>query len=207
MKKLVETTFKLNFGLRLCLLTAAGMLAVTLFLYFATSKDLGDSYGRAIYLINDLRIRIFPLFFASFYSVFILVVVTAAIAAISVLYSHKIAGPLFRIERNLDLIGSGDLTVNTRFRKTDQLFVLADELNATVRSLNHTVRASGDALEKVKRCEERLAALLEDDGCTEDALREAVFSLKRAVDTVRDVTSEIKTEGKPALRPRPRSFG
>jgi nitrogen fixation/metabolism regulation signal transduction histidine kinase len=119
------------------------MLAVTLFLYFATSKDLGDSYGRAIYLINDLRIRIFPLFFASFYSVFILVVVTAAIAAIPVLYSHKIAGPLFRIERNLDLIGSGDLTVNTRFRKTDQLFVLADELNAMVRSLNHTVRASG----------------------------------------------------------------
>jgi hypothetical protein len=50
----------------------------------------------------------------------------------------------------------------------------------------------------VKRCEERLAALLEDDGCAEDALREAVFSLKRAVDTVRSVTSEIKTEGKPA---------
>lgn len=198
MKKLVETTFKLNFGLRLCLLTAAGMLAVTLFLYFATSKDLGDSYGRAIYLINDLRIRIFPLFFASFYSIFILVVVTAAIAAISVLYSHKIAGPLFRIERNLDLIGSGDLTVNTRFRKTDQLFVLADELNAMVRSLNHTVRASGDALEKVKRCEERLSALLEDDGCGDVALREAVFSLKAAIEEVRSVTSKVKTEDKSA---------
>jgi len=169
MKNLVERTFKLDFGLRLCLLTAAGMLAVTLFLYYATSKDLGESYGHAIYLINDLKIRIFPLFFASFYSIFILVVVTAAIAAISVLYSHRIAGPLFRIERNLDLIGGGDLTVNTRFRKTDQLFVLADELNAMVRSLNHTARATGDALERVKRCEERVAALLEDDGCPEEA--------------------------------------
>ncbi len=198
MKNLLERTFKLNFGLRLCLLTAAGMLAVTLFLYFATSKDLGGSYGHAIYLINDLKVRIFPLFFASFYSIFILVVVTAAIAVISALYSHRIAGPLFRVERNLELIGSGDLTVNTRFRKTDQLFVLADELNAMVRSLNHTVRASGDALEKVKRCEERLETLLKDDGCAEDALREAVFSLKRAIDEVRDITSEIKTGDGPA---------
>lgn len=183
----------MDFGLRLCLLTAAGMLAVTLFLYYATSKDLGESYGHAIYLINDLKIRIFPLFFASFYSIFILVVVTAAIAAISVLYSHRIAGPLFRIERNLDLIGGGDLTVNTRFRKTDQLFVLADELNAMVRSLNHTARATGDALERVKRCEERVAALLEDDGCPEEALREAVFSLKGAIEELGGITSGVKT--------------
>lgn len=193
MKNLVERTFKLEFGLRLCLLTAAGMLAVTLFLYYATSKDLGDSYGHAIYLINDLKIRIFPLFFASFYSVFILVVVTAAIAVISVLYSHRIAGPLFRIERNLDLIGSGDLTVNTRFRKTDQLFVLADELNAMVRSLNHTARKAGDSLDRVGRCEERVFALLEDDGCSEEALREAVFSLRMAIEELGAITSEVKT--------------
>lgn len=193
MKNLVERTFKLEFGLRLCLLTAAGMLAVTLFLYYATSKDLGDSYGHAIYLINDLKIRIFPLFFASFYSVFILVVVTAAIAVISVLYSHRIAGPLFRIERNLDLIGSGDLTVNTRFRKTDQLFVLADELNAMVRSLNHTARKAGDSLDRVGRCEERVFALLEDDGCPEEALREAVFSLRMAIEELGAITSEVKT--------------
>ncbi len=193
MKNLVEKTFKLNFGLRLCLLTAAGMLAVTLFLYYATATDLGESYGHAIYLINDLKVRIFPLFFASFYTIFILVVVTAAIAAISVLYSHKIAGPLFRVERNLDLIGDGDLTVNTRFRRTDQLFVLADELNGMVRSLNHTVRSAGDALDRVKRCEDLLAALLEDDGCPEETLREAVYSLKKAIEELKGVSSDIKT--------------
>ena len=193
MKNLVEKKFKLKFGLRLCLLTAAGMLAVTLFLYYVTSKDLGDSYGQAIYLINDLKIRIFPLIFASFYSIFILVVVTTAIAGISVLYSHKIAGPIYRLEKNLELIGSGDLTVNTRFRKTDQLFVLADEINAMVRSLIHTVRASGEALSRVQRCEERIEALLKDDGCGGAELKEALFALKSAIDEVKGINTGIKT--------------
>lgn len=193
MKNLVEKTFKLNFGLRLCLLTAAGMLAVTLFLYYATSKDLGDSYGHAIYLINDLKIRIFPLIFASFYSIFILVVITTAIAVISVLYSHKIAGPIYRLEKNLELIGSGDLTVNTRFRRTDQLFALADEINAMVRSLNHTVRGYGEALSKVRRCEERIDGLLKDGGCGEGELREALLALKSAIDEVKGIDSGIKT--------------
>ncbi|MBI5586942.1 MAG: methyl-accepting chemotaxis protein [Deltaproteobacteria bacterium] len=193
MKNLVEKTFKLNFGLRLCLLTAAGMLAVTLFLYYATSKDLGDSYGRAIYLINDLKIRIFPLIFASFYSIFILVVITTAIAVISVLYSHKIAGPIYRLEKNLELIGSGDLTVNTRFRRTDQLFVLADEINAMVRSLNHTVRGYGEALLRVQRCEERIEELLKDGGCGEGELKEALLALKSAIDEVKGINSGIKT--------------
>lgn len=194
MKNLVEKTFKLNFGLRLCLLTSAGVLAVTLFLYLSTAKDLGDSYGHAIYTISDLKIRIFPLFFASFYSIFILVIVTGAIAGISVLFSHRIAGPIYRLEKNIELIGSGDLTVNTRFRKTDQLFALADEINSMVRSLNHTVRASGDALLKMQRCEERLAELLKNERCTEEELREALFALKSATDEVRGITSGINNK-------------
>ena len=99
---LLERSFKLKFGLKLCLLTIAGMAAVTLLLYFYTAGNLGGSYKEAIYTIYDLKIRIFPLVFASSYSIFILAVVTASIAVITVLFSHKIAGPLFRVERNLE---------------------------------------------------------------------------------------------------------
>jgi len=111
-----------------------------------------------------------------------------------VLYSHRIAGPLFRVERNMELIGGGDLTVNTRFRKTDQLFVLADELNSMVRSLNHTVRSATEALDRMKRYEDRLAALLDDKTTTEADLMEAAYTLKQSIEELRTICSAIKTE-------------
>lgn len=189
---LVKRAFKLKFGLELCVLTIAGMLAVTLFLYFVTSKDLGDSYGRAIYTIYDLKIRIFPLIFASFYSIFVLTLVTIAIALISVFFSHRIAGPIFRIEKSLELIGKGDLTVNTKFRGKDQLTGLADEINDMVRALNHSVRNSRDALFELQRCEERLEAFLRDKKASGREFEEALEAFRAAVESLKRSASNIK---------------
>jgi methyl-accepting chemotaxis protein len=147
--RLLERAFKIRFGLKLCLFTLLGGVAVVLFLYFSLARSLGGSYVEAIYTIYELKIRILPLIFASFYSILILGLVTAAIAVISVLFSHRIAGPMYRMEKNLDAIASGDLTVNTRFRGRDQLSTLADELNALVRSLNHTSRTVMDSAEEL----------------------------------------------------------
>lgn len=191
---LLEEDFKIKFGLRLCLLVITGMLAVTLFVYFVTSKSLGESYVKAIYTIYDLKIRIFPLIFASFYSIFILGVVTAAIAGISILFSHKIAGPIFRIEKNLELIGKGDLTVNTRFRGADQLSSLASEINAMVRALNHSARSCGDAIEEIKGCEERIILLLKEENPDEGELKRAAEALETAIDKLRKATSGIKVK-------------
>jgi methyl-accepting chemotaxis protein len=43
--------------------------------------------------------------------------------------SHRIAGPLFKLEQLLRLIGQGDLTVECHFRKNDELAGLGDALN------------------------------------------------------------------------------
>lgn len=191
---LFEKAFKLRFGVKLCLLTIAGVLAVTLFLYFITSRSLGGSYAQAIYSIHDLKIRIFPLIFSSFYSILILAVVTAAIALISMFFSHKIAGPMYRIARNLDLIASGDLTVNTKFRGNDQLVSLADEINGMVRALNHTVRNCGDALISVERCEQRLSALLEKEETGEKEIREGIDALRHSIRELKRSTSGIRVK-------------
>ncbi|MFQ5735614.1 MAG: hypothetical protein ACE5GY_01980 [Thermodesulfobacteriota bacterium] len=192
--RLLERDFKLKFGLKLCLLTIAGMAAVTLLLYSMTSRTLGGTYAEAIYTLYDLKIRIFPLIFASSYSIFILAVVTAAIAAISVLFSHKIAGPLFRVEKNLEVIGSGDLTVQTRFRGNDQLVALADEINEMSRSLNHTVRSTGDALALIEKGERTLRELLEDGGIERQEALAAAAELKAGVEEFKRALSTIKTD-------------
>lgn len=191
---LLERNFKLKFGLKLCLLTIAGMAAVTFLLYFYTASSLGGSYKEAIYTLYDLKIRIFPLIFASSYSILILAVVTISIAAISVLFSHKIAGPLFRVQRSLEEIGSGDLTVQTRFRGTDQLIALSGDINDMTRSLNHAARSLADASNRVAECEEDLTKLLETEPLDKGRLSEATGRLALAIELFNRTASAIKTE-------------
>lgn len=188
----VKRAFKLKFGLKICILTIAGMSAATFFIYLMTARSLGDSYGSAIYAIYDLKIRIFPLLFASFYSIFILALITGAIALISLFFTHKIAGPIFRIERNLEVISGGNLTVNTKFRGNDQLEALADDINSMARSLNHKVRSSRDALAEIERCEERLYALIKDSSSDDGEIARALSELKTGLEGLKKAASGVK---------------
>ena len=191
---LLDRAFKISFGLKLCLFTLLGGAAVVALLYLSLSRSLGDSYGSAIYTIYELKIKVLPLIFASFYSILILGLVTAAIAAISILFSHRIAGPMFRMEKNLETIASGDLTVATRFRGQDQLTSLADELNAMVRSLNHASRSAIESLETLRAAEDSLRALLDMDDPPENEVKAALASLRAAIEAINKTASGIKVK-------------
>jgi len=191
--KLLQRAFNLRFGLKLCLITLLGGAGLLALLYLSLDADVGGSYTQAIYTIYDLKLRILPLIFASSYSMLVLAVVAIAVAVISVLYSHKIAGPIFRLERNMEQIGSGDLTVSTRFRGGDQLSLLADDLNSMVRSLNHTARSATEALEAVRRSEDALKDLLAKEYPREEELRAAVDDLRRSLVELKRTVSNIRT--------------
>lgn len=192
-EKLFGRFFRLKFGMKVCALTVAGVFTLTFVTYLLISRGLGGTYAEAIYTIQNLRVRIFPLLFASFYSIFILAVVTGAIAAISVFFSHKIAGPLYRLERSLEAIGSGDLTVDTRFRGYDQLKALSTDINAMVRSLNHKYRSSNDALDAVEGRARALAAMLEAEHPDKEAVVRAVAELEAAMAELKRAVSVLKT--------------
>ncbi len=189
---LFESDFKLKFGIKFCVLAIAGVLSFTLTLHMILDKSLEGSYANAIYTMSDLKIRIFPLIFASFYSIFILGLITVALIVIALLYSHKIAGPIFRIEKNLEAIGWGDLTVNTKFRGNDQLMSLAEDVNTMVRALNHTVRGGTEAFEAISRAEERLSSLLEHENPSEEDLRKELGTLKGAIADLKRLTEGVR---------------
>ena len=189
---LFESDFKLKFGIKFCLLAIAGVLSFTLTLHLILDKSLEGSYANAIYTMSDLKIRIFPLIFAAFYSIFILGLITVALIVIALLYSHKIAGPIFRLEKNLEAIGWGDLTVNTKFRGNDQLMSLAEDVNTMVRSLNHTVRGGTDAFEAINRAHQRLSSVLERENPSEEDLRKELDVLKGAIAELKRLTEGVR---------------
>ncbi len=47
----------------------------------------------------------------------------------AILVSHRLAGPIYRLEKDLDRIAEGDYSVRIHFRKKDKLDPLAEKIN------------------------------------------------------------------------------
>lgn len=191
----IQRAAKLNFGVKVCVVAAAALVSLTMVLYSLTSKSLGGSYASAVYTIYSLKINMFSLVFASFYSILILGLVAAVTALLTLFYSHKIAGPIFRIEQNLDAIGQGDLTVKTKFRAGDQLTAAADELNAMVSALNGTVRTIDAAVREAEDAEKRLKEAVAKGRVSESEASGAVTALRASVEAVGKACSGVKLKG------------
>jgi len=77
----------------------------------------------------------------------------AYIVMLSLIFSHRIAGPVFKMKRSATLISHGDLTVNFALRRHDELIALSHELeNAII-----TLRASITSIQQ-NVCEYKAAA-------------------------------------------------
>ena len=67
----------------------------------------------------------------------------------SIFLSHKVAGPLFKIEKGLKRIGAGELGLRIRIRKGDKLHDLVREINNTTANMEKLVANVKDSTEKI----------------------------------------------------------
>ena len=77
--------------------------------------------------------------------------------------SHKIAGPVFALERRLDELASGNLAARLQFRQGDHFKETADKLNSTVDVLSEriaSVRLRAESLQQELGESESLAKLI-----------------------------------------------
>ncbi len=71
------------------------------------------------------------------------------IAIASIFLSHKIAGPLFKIERELKKIGAGDLGLRIRIRKGDELHSLVGEINKATANMERLLANIKGSTQKI----------------------------------------------------------
>jgi len=58
---------------------------------------------------------------------------------LAVFLTHRISGPVYHLISDLKMLGTGDLTVETKFRKHDRLKNVAGEFNAAVAGLRSVI--------------------------------------------------------------------
>ncbi len=130
---LFEHGYRLRFVLRLCLAFAAGAGALYAIFYFVLSRPLSGDYAGVFHALRNLSVFLRPVIALS---VFIYVLlVCGAIAALCVFGLHKIAGPLYRMERVMEAVREGAPTRTVAFREGDQIEPLARAINGWIGKL------------------------------------------------------------------------
>jgi methyl-accepting chemotaxis protein len=69
---------------------------------------------------------------------------------LAVFYTHRIAGPAYRIQQDLRKIGQGILTTRVKTRRRDQLKDLESEINKVTGELEHSVIQVKESLLKLE---------------------------------------------------------
>ncbi|MBI5328567.1 MAG: methyl-accepting chemotaxis protein [Deltaproteobacteria bacterium] len=190
----VELGFKFRFMLIFCLITFTAVFIASALFYFLTYRELSNNYGEAFFTIQSVKNMVFPLLFASIQSILLLGLASLAIAALSLFFSHKIAGPIYRFEKSMEAIGSGDLTHIVRLRTGDQIVGLVESINKSTRAMNHRVRIVQESLLRIKTIEEDFKTLL-DKGYSEGEIRTIIDGLKSETGKLKDILQTITVEG------------
>ena len=114
------------------------------------------------------------------------------IAVISIFVSHKIAGPVYRLEESTKLIASGDLTHRVHLRQGDELGDLQDAFNEMTESLSKMVYKDREVIERLARTGDNLRKKVDEENITKESLEEITYELNSIIEELKLVTSGFK---------------
>lgn len=191
----ITKEYQLRFITYFCGSLLAGTALSMGIFYMYTYKEMGAGYYQHLLTLQGLRHNIMPAMI--FTGGIAVIFVTLVVLIITLIGSHRIAGPIYRLERSLESIGNGDFSIKTRFRKRDAIGVFADHIvcsaddhicsscmkatsniNCTIDSLNARVISIGKTLSDLRREAENLKANPHQPPAT---LLEKINLIKRTV--------------------------
>lgn len=113
--------------------------------YFYSNREIGGSYKQFHVHAKNFLDYLLP--------AVVLSIVAAVLfaTAITLFFPLTIAGPLYRIERDIkDRVAEGDLSVRFNLRKGDEVDDLANALNISFEKIGGTIRNMQDTAVKLK---------------------------------------------------------
>jgi methyl-accepting chemotaxis protein len=108
------------------------------------------------------------------------IIVLAVAFGLSLLFSHQIAGPIYRFEETFKELKKGNLNVHIRLRKNDELKELAHLFNEALSALRHKDSSQQKAIVSAVQEAQILASALRQSGQLKEAesLEKIISSFK-----------------------------
>lgn len=159
-------------------------------LFWLLPEDLGESYGAIMASAKELR-RVLIWRVVALYSVISLLIVLG-IAILHLFYSHRIAGPVYRLGKEAAKIAQGNLLGAISFRRKDSLTDMADVLNDLTSRYRGRINTAKDCLAVIETHAKTVPDLIRK-GKDGDDLKQAMETITKHVATIERSLSGLRT--------------
>lgn len=131
----IKRKFQTKFILRFCglVVLASAISGIIVFLHLYFRGTITTAFVNSRLSIITTADYILPVLIGA--SLITIVLISMATALVVMYLSHRIAGPLFRIEKSIDEIGAGNLVFKINLRSTDEIKKMADCINNMTENL------------------------------------------------------------------------
>ena len=185
----IKKGFQARFILRFILVIFLGIMVSSGIVYYLTSKKIEEAYYRSHINIASTGEIVYPILFTvNIITVGIIIVITIII---TLLISHKIAGPLYRIEKSIHEIGEGNLSFKIYLRAKDELITLAEIFNNMMAKLKAKIEKIQDAVNYMDSAVNQWAVIKKLD---KKALSKDVTAIRKRVNEIEKVIATFKLE-------------
>lgn len=163
----IKKDFQFKFILKFCLILLIGIVMSTGLLFLFSQETLTSSFENSRLVIKSTGIAILPVMIIT--NLVTLGIICIAAVIVTLLISHRIAGPMFRFEKDLHEIEKGNLCIKTNLREKDQFSEMALSLNNMTTGIHKKVSQINKGLDKIlpittelqkcKECQQKMQKL------------------------------------------------
>lgn len=126
----IDKTFQSRFIVKFCLLVVLASLIIAGMLYWLGRQSTTVAIIDSRVVVRTTADFLLPLLLQTI--LVVMVILGIATIILTLLFSHKIAGPLYRFKKAMESMKSGNLSANFNLRNYDQLKGLSQEVNAMI---------------------------------------------------------------------------
>ncbi|GAF80444.1 unnamed protein product [marine sediment metagenome] len=157
----IKKKFQRNFIFRFCILVVLGAAITGVFLYLLSADTVTTAFVSSRLSIVRTSDYILPMLIGS--SLVSVTLISIATAFVIMFLSHRIAGPLYKMEKSVKEIGQGNLNLKINLRSTDEIREMADGLNEMTRNIREHMREIKSCIGDLGDQIDSLTNLIKDD--------------------------------------------
>lgn len=133
---IVDKKFQYKYLFNILIMTFFTIIIVTLAIFFV----LWEKIIKEFFYIPDAAKKLGDIFVSTSQILVLPVIILLLIfSIIAILFSHKIAGPIYRVEKIAEELKKGNLNIKVQFRKGDELHHLAEALNNMISGIKNMI--------------------------------------------------------------------
>jgi len=147
-EEIIRKNHARNFLIILLLILFAGTAASAVILYLDIYRPLNTHYSAILTIMTGVKdtlimksLKINALFF---------LLIAAGVGILTLLYTHRIAGPLYRIQLYAKSVSEGKLDTELTFRRKDAVTTFAESLNAMRKNYGGSVSRLSSEVQALK---------------------------------------------------------